>query len=142
MRSILIPLLCLSSALAFGGEPDTRAIAPTSNKLACTSQSPGGDFRTISCPLNAPPSSARRFRFKVDFSGGHDDTMASMALELDGSPLGCEPGSKTQLMGEDGDVSLECRFAARGAASAPGVLTVRVKWSHAQYTDFALTLAE
>jgi len=141
MRSILIPLLSMSTALAFGGEPSTLSVAPTANKLACTSQSPGGDFRTISCPLNAP-SSARHFRFKVDFSGGHDDTMASMTLALDGSPLGCEAGSKTQLMGEDGDVSLECRFAVQGAASAPGVLTVRVKWSHAQYTDFALTAAE
>jgi hypothetical protein len=141
MRSILIPMLCLWTALASAAEPTAGAVAPAPSKLPCASQSPGGDLRNISCTLNTP-STARRFRFKVDFSGGHDDTMASMLLKLDGSPLACEPGSKTQLMGEDGDVSLECSFSVPNAASAPRELTVLVKWSHAQYTDFALVPAE
>lgn len=141
MRSILIPMLCAWTALASSAEPTAGAAAPAPNKLPCTSQSPGGDLRNISCTLNAP-SAARHFRFKVDFSGGHDDTMASMALKLDGAPLACEPGSKTRLMGEDGDVSLECSFSVPDAASSARTLTVLVKWSHAQYTDFALVTAE
>lgn len=141
MRSFLIPMLCAWTALASAAEPAAGAVTSAPNKLPCTSQSPGGDLRNISCPLNAP-SAARRFRFKVDFSGGHDDTMASMALTLDGAPLACEPGSKTQLMGEDGEVSLECSFAVAAAAGAARTLTVQVKWSHAQYTDFALVAAE
>jgi hypothetical protein len=141
MRSILIPMLCLWTTLAFAAEPTAGAVGPASNKLPCASQSPGGDLRNISCTLNAP-SAGRHFRFKVDFSGGHDDTMASMTLTLDGAPLACEPGSKTQLMGEDGDVSLECAFSVPDAARAPRELTVLVKWSHAQYTDFALVPAE
>lgn len=138
MRSILIPVFWLWAALAAAAEPTAT---PGPNKLPCSSQSPGGDLRNISCTLS-PPSAARHFRFKVDFSGGHDDTMASMTLKLDGAPLACEAGSKTQLMGEDGDVSLECAFSVPDTTTPARTLTVLVKWSHAQYTDFALVAAE
>ena len=68
--------------------------------------------------------------------------MASMTLSLDGAPLACEQGSKTQLMGEDGDVSLECRFSLADAAGTKRVLKVLLRWSHAQYTDFELVAVE
>jgi hypothetical protein len=140
MRSIIFPVLCLWSGLACaaGVEPVAAAAA---SKLQCEAQTPGGDLRSITCPLNAA-AAPRRLRFKVDFSGGHDDTMASMTLSLDGQALACEPGSKTQLMGEDGDVSLECRFSVPAGADTRRVLRASVKWSHAQYTDFDLAALE
>jgi hypothetical protein len=146
MRSIhlsflsLLSMACVSVGLAHAA--DTKpASAAGSGKVQCESQSPGGDFRNISCPLDVS-STLQRFRFKVDFSGGHDDTMASMTLSLDGAPLACEQGSKTQLMGEDGDVSLECRFSLPGAAGTKRILGVALKWSHAQYTDFELVAVD
>lgn len=81
-------------------------------------------------------------RFKAHFSGGHDDTKASMSASIDGDSVECEPGSKTRLFGEEGDVSLECVFSVAGGANQLRVLKVAVLWSHAQYRDFELDLAE
>jgi hypothetical protein len=106
--------------------------APGEENLACESQSPGGDFVQFSCPLPAR-GAERRWRFRADFAGGHDDTSASMTLTLDDAPRECEAGSKTRLFGEDGNVSLVCRFRVRGAAGAAPVLGVALLWSHAQY---------
>ncbi|MGQ0698022.1 MAG: hypothetical protein ACT4PZ_07240 [Panacagrimonas sp.] len=109
--------------------------APGLGKLPCDWQPPVGDRLDVSCPLEAS-GTTQRFRFKANFSGGHDDTMASMTPALDGSPLVCDEGSKTDLFGEDGDVSLECRFSMTEKAGTKHVLGVKLKWSHAQYTDF------
>jgi hypothetical protein len=106
--------------------------APGEENKACESQSSGGDFVEFTCPL-APTSPAKVWRFKADFSGGHDDTSASMTLTLDGAPLECEAGSKTRLFGEDGDVSLICRFRAGAATRGQSTLAVALLWSHAQY---------
>jgi hypothetical protein len=111
--------------------------AQAQGKARCESQAPGGDTRDITCPLKAS-GAAQRFRFKANFSGGHDDTMASMTATLDGAPLACEQGSKTSLMGEDGDVSLECRFSIGERPPGERFLRVTVSWRHAQYTDFEL----
>ena len=61
-----------------------------------------------------------------------------MTATLNEAPLVCENGSKTSLMGEDGDVSLECKFSIAGKAGTRQVLKVKLLWSHAQYTDFEL----
>ena len=106
--------------------------APGEENTACESQSPGGDFVQFTCQLPAR-TGEQYWRFKADFAGGHDDTSASMMLTLDGAPLDCEAGSKTRLFGEDGDVSLVCRFRVRGAAGVPLLLGVSLLWSHAQY---------
>src|SRR5262245_32334065 len=116
MRPLAILSLVLSLNLApvLVGTPSTAQAQASS---ACYSQSPGGDARTFTCPLSVPDGT-RHFRFTAAFSGGHDDTMASMTLTLDGAPLACAPGSKTSLMGEDGDVGLECKFSIAGNAGA------------------------
>ena len=106
-------------------------------KPRCESQALGGDQRDFKCPLSAS-GTARRFRFKADFSGSHDDTTASLAATLDGAPLACEEGSKTSLQGEDGEVSLECRFAIKDKAGTKHLLDVLLSWRHAQYKDFDL----
>jgi hypothetical protein len=112
--------------------------APQSARtVACSSTSTGGDLRAFTCPLGAT-GTLQRFRFKANFSGGHDDTMASLTATLNGAPFACDAGSKTRLMGEDGEVSLECRISIQEKAGTQHVLGIVLLWSHAQYTDVEL----
>lgn len=94
--------------------------------------------RDLLCTLPAADA-GRRFAFVANFSGGHDDTRASIAATLDDQPLACLDGSKTSLFGEDGDVSLTCRFALPRTGVGAARLKVLVRWSHAEYTDFRLS---
>lgn len=123
-------LLLSGPGPATSGEPTAGA-----RTVTCESQTPGGDRLDFRCPL---PAATRHFRFRANFSGGHDDTKASMTATLDEQPLTCEEGSKTRLFAEEGDVSLECRFSIAGASTAEHLLRVTLVWSHAEYTDFAL----
>jgi hypothetical protein len=109
--------------------------AHAQERLHCESHALAGDTRDIECPLYASGTN-QRFGFKTNFSGGHDDTTASMTATLNGLPLACEDGSKTSLMSEDGDVSLKCKFSVTEKAGTQLVLKVKVSWRHAQYTDF------
>lgn len=126
MRAAALLLLCLSGlpCYAQGSQP------------VCEVESPGQDSREVSCVIPASPE-AQRFEFVVNFSGGHDDTSASMQAALDERPLGCEENSKTSLFAEDGEVSLYCRFTV---ASAPqsARLKIAFRWNHAQYTSFVI----
>jgi hypothetical protein len=117
------------TSLAFAA---VATAAPGQENRVCESQSPGGDFVQFSCPLRTV-GIAQQWRFEAFFSGGHDDTSASMSLTLDGAPLDCEEGSKTRLFAEDGDVSLMCRFHLRGVAGERLIVGVDLLWSHAQY---------
>ena len=106
--------------------------------LRCQPKETMGDYQILSCEL-PNRTSDQHFRFRANFSGGHDDTVASLdAIHLDGQPLVCAPGSKARLEGEDGDVSLECRFEV-AAKDAARNFEVQVRWSHAQYEGHALT---
>lgn len=129
-------LLALTMLTLAAAAPAPAAERPMSSP--CQASSPGGDRLDFSCPVDAS-GVGQRFRFSAYFSGGHDDTMATMVPTLDGAPLACEAGSKTRLMGEDGDVSLACRFTLQGPAGAKHVLDVSVRWSHAEYTHVEFT---
>ena len=126
MRSIaaLIAVLAAGPATAQGKPP-------------CESQPPGYDSHEVKCALSAT-GAAQRFRFKANFSGSHDDTTASITAVLDGAPLTCQKGSKTSTEGEDGEISLDCRFSIAGQPGTKRVLSVTVRWRHAQYADFRL----
>ena len=104
--------------------------------LRCESTAAGRDKLDVACWL---PTTAKRHRFTAHFSGSHDDTRLSMIVTLDGAPLACEPGSKTSLEGEDGDVSLQCLVPATAQASPTRALRVRLSWWHALYTHFELS---
>jgi hypothetical protein len=134
MRLFAMVFFCFFQGLATAA--GTEAATPKGQQQ-CDSRTNGGDHWDVKCPLNAS-GTAQHFRFKVNFSGGHDDTKANMAPTLDGSPLECEKGSKTSLFGEDGDVSLECRFSITEKAGTQRVFGVTILWSHAQFTDFGL----
>ena len=111
--------------------------AQAQGQARCVRQAGAGNKLELQCPL-AASGLLRRFRFKAYFSGGHDDTVASLTATLGGMPLACEPGSKTSLMGEDGDVALECGFSIAEEAGGEHILRVMLSWSHAQYEGFAL----
>lgn len=87
----------------------------------------------VQCTLRASDAH-KKFKFEVRFLGGHDDTTASLSATLDGKPLTCEDGSKPQLEGEFGEVSIHCRFSIQDAQQ----LKVDVQWHHAQYSEFVL----
>jgi hypothetical protein len=106
--------------------------------LTCDTQSAGWDRHEYRCPLTAS-GAEQRLRFKADFSGGHDDTAASIAFTLDGAPLACNQGSKTSLFGEDGDISLECHFALTGPPGTQRLLGATVKFSHAEFVAVELS---
>lgn len=105
-------------------------------EVACESSTLGGDLFDVRCPLPAEPA-PQRYRYEVHFSGGHDDTKASLSPALDGSPIACDPArSKLRLFGEEGDVSLACEFEARAAS----VFIVRVLWHHCQHERASLVV--
>jgi hypothetical protein len=116
----------------------TAGPAAAAEALTCEPLSVAWDRHEYRCPLTAD-GNERRLRFKADFSGGHDDTEASMALTLDGAPLACDPGSKTRLFGEDGDVSLECRLVLAGPAGTQRVLGAKLRFSHAEFVAIELS---
>lgn len=122
MRTLLALLVLALTVPAAAGAPG----APT----ACVVQAQTWRSIELACPLNAV--APQRYRFAARFSGSHDDTTLSLAPTLDGTPLRCDAGSKTDSSGEDGEVVLECRFAP-AHATAGHALQVRMKWYHATY---------
>jgi hypothetical protein len=94
-----------------------------------------GEVLIIECRLPAS-GPARAFRLRANFSGSHDDTSASLTATLDGQALTCEAGSKTALMGEDGDVSLNCGFPLTAMSAGERVFKARLAWRHAEFTDY------
>ena len=133
MRRFIVMLVLLVSGPTYAADAGRESRA-TSH---CELREPTFDSREVECSLS-PSSDLRRYVLRVNFSGGHDDTMAKMAALLDGVSLPCEDGSKTSLMGEDGDVSLLCLFAARGGPKTSS-LVATFTWSHAQYVSYSLS---
>ena len=140
MKTAMRTATVLTTSILLGvaapaGKDAAQAAEEAQPKLHCDSPTTAGETRDVICPLNTS-GALQRFRFKANFSGGHDDTMASMQATLDAAPLDCEKGSKTSLMGEDGEVSLECKFSIAEKAGTQHVLRMTISWRHAQYTDF------
>ncbi len=108
--------------------------AQAQGKPDCETAVPGRVSREIECRLN-PSQRVQHVRFKAHFSGSHDDTTAQMAAMLDGMPVGCDTGSKMSTEGEDGDVSLECRFSIKALPDTK-VLRMTLRWHHAEFTGF------
>jgi hypothetical protein len=96
-----------------------------------------GDERRFECTIVASADGAPP-RFVALFSGGHDDTMASLKIQADGADSACGTGSKPELIGEDGNVSLLCHLPVRGLSPGRHVITVNLRWSHAQYEGYRL----
>ncbi len=114
----------------------TTAAPQLRRSPACESQATSFDSHALKCSI--PAGVSHRYRLEVNFSGGHDDTMASMTARLDGVALHCDDGSKMRLMGEDGDVSLVCIFSTRAGSDEDHVFEASISFSHAQYVGYAL----
>ena len=124
-------------ALAVGAAGVTPAAGAAPEKPHCESMRPQyGDTMQVQCALRASDAS-KKFKFEVRFLGGHDDTRASLSATLNGKPLTCEEGSKPQLEGEFGEVSIHCQFSTHDAQE----LKVDVQWHHAQYADYSLDVS-
>ena len=133
------PLAVAVSLATLFAAPHAFGVDPSGglDKVRCSVQSPAPDIRRIECAIERhdPPG----IKLTANFSGGHDDTMASLTATLNGAPMTCAPGSKTSLMGEDGDVSLHCKVALPATPATRSLLQVDVKWHHAEYTGFELS---
>jgi hypothetical protein len=129
-------LLASFSALALSACA-TKPPATFSPGDACSERSTGFGKQEIQCQL--PKSGfAGKLRFKVNFSGGHDDTSARLEPSIDDAPLVCDEGSKMFLSQEDGNVSLWCDFPVADPVQGNGVFKVVVWWGHAEYVNYEM----
>lgn len=135
MLKSLIPAVMALTVLPCTAQPAASRPEPSSAEPCTISKATGGDIRVVTCTL-AP---GRSYRLTARFSGGHDDTSASLTASLDGQAADCESGSKVSLFGEDGDVELYCRVSAASEPDAKRTLVVTVLWSPAQYRDVILS---
>jgi hypothetical protein len=124
-------------ALAIAANLPSLSAHAATPATACRVVGQTYDSKEVQCLLpRAEP--AGRHEFVARFSGGHDDTQASIVTSLDQQPLACEAGSKKELLGEDGNVTLFCRFSVGAGVGADGVFKATIRWSHAEYTDYQL----
>lgn len=128
MRHTTLAFLCLLATASHAAAPE----------LSCSVGNETYESREMLCAI-PPAARPQRLQFIARFSGGHDDTRASIVTELDDQPLACDTGSKKELFGEDGEVSLNCGFAVPAGAKGDARFKVTIRWSHAQYTDARLS---
>jgi hypothetical protein len=119
-RAALICLFSMGAGTACGAEV-----------LTCETYATNWKWQEFRCPLPIN-SEGQKMLFKADFSGSHDDTRLSMTLSLDGVPVACSQNSKTSIIGEDGNVSLECHFVPGGTPGAKRMLSAIIQIWHAQ----------
>lgn len=132
-----LPILTSIAAIFWllAGAPAGADQVTTPSAAGCQIASTLFDRREINCPL-AGAKEPKQYRFTARFSGGHDDTRAWITPRLKEAPLQCEPGSKTELEGEEGEISLQCTFSVPASADTKGQFQVQVRWSHCEYMDF------
>ncbi|RZI60851.1 MAG: hypothetical protein EOP37_10205 [Rubrivivax sp.] len=138
----LLLALCAFFATSANAQAPAAARPGTSLKAAsCAETDRMMDWREITCtvPSGVAP---KRFSFRAMLTGGHDDTSASIAPELDGRPFACGEGSKLSLFGEDGNVSVFCQFDRSALPAAGAKLKVLIKWSHAEFADYEFSGGE
>jgi hypothetical protein len=134
IASALVLLLSVPAARVLAAESPLAAAAA---KAGCE-YSAVEDTHIFTCPLKAAKAE-KRYRFKANFSGVHDDSMVSLIPLLNEQPLTCGPGSKTRFVGDEmGDSSLDCRFTVSASAGEKPVLKVQMKWSHAEHAGVEL----
>lgn len=139
MEKILQSSICASVAVALAAVMLAGAakLANASNdtiaatELACEGKPQGGELINFSCPL-VSSGTPQRYSLKATFTGSHDDTKLSMAPTINGETVTCDEGGKTSSMYEDGDITLECKFGVTALAGTQRVLTIRLKFYHAQ----------
>jgi hypothetical protein len=133
MRLVLLFLLLLHAQVVQSTfQSTTKPLQVPCKSTALTPMS-----QSIQCDLRAA-APASSFLLKVNFSGSHDDTKLNLETLLNGKPLVCAPGSLTYSEGEDGDISLVCKFKLPQTANTEPLLSANFKWFHAQFVDYQL----
>ena len=133
-------IAALACAAAVGFAP---AFAPAFAQSApdtgpCQRELQPGDMHEFTCPLKAYPT-AQKFHFVARVSGGHDDSSSLLAVSHGEQDVACATGSKVGSEGEDGDITLDCRFTLPATAlKAPSKLVVRLKASHVFFENHSL----
>ena len=73
----------------------------------------------------------------VRVSGGHDDSSSALTVRHGEQDIPCHKGSKVSSDGEDGNITLDCRFTLPATAlKAPSQLSVSLKASHVFFEDY------
>jgi hypothetical protein len=127
----------INFALVLLAAVTSASVAADAPPCAVRAQTPQGEPTEIHCVIAA--DQPLRLRFVADFIGSHDDTELSIAPTLNGAPLTCAAGSKTQSTAEEGEVRLECAFVV-AAAKEPRALLIALRIFHAQYAAHRLTV--
>jgi hypothetical protein len=133
---MLRPLLLVTAVSCLSPVPRVIAAPAAAIQQACQVNATGESME-VRCPL-APADQPTRYAFSAHFSGGHDDTHAWLSARMNDAPLVCSEGSKPELEGEEGEVSLVCLFTVPAGSGPAHQLTVQVQWRHAQYTRFEI----
>jgi hypothetical protein len=140
-RALAHSLLSVVFVTVLQSVPATAASTPSSaterpaasqRPLPCKPPTLDRDKLTVICALDEA-AAAQRVHIKVHLTGSHDDTTASMEVAIGDVPVACDAGSRVSTEGEDGDVTLDCRFTASGRQGGATVLRASAKWFHAQY---------
>jgi hypothetical protein len=114
--------------------PAAEEASATRQPLRCEPPTLGRDKLMVVCAID--PSQARPVRVRIRLTGSHDDTTASIEVAIGDAPVICDADSKTSTEGEDGDVTLDCRFTASVEPGVSTMLHVVARWFHAQYVGF------
>jgi len=120
-------------AAASTAAPEADKPSATERRLRCE-PALGRDKLMVVCSIDA--SQVRWVRVRVHLTGSHDDTTASMEVAIGDVPATCDADSKTSTEGEDGDVTLACRFTTSGGSGAATTLRATARWFHAHYVGF------
>lgn len=131
-RALALAVAVSIASMSLGVTTGRTALAQGSAAIACDATTTAANAITFACAI-AAAGDPRRYRFVSRFSGVHDDSMASVIVLLDGEQIGCAPGSKPGISGEEGEATLECRLAFAGKAGTKRALEVQLWWSHAEY---------
>lgn len=122
---------CLAPALLALLAPLSSVAAPVAASIACASVTLNDEQAEAVCTVPAT-AVAKSVRFKAHFLGSHDDSIVSLqSTTLDGTPVACGPGSKTDSRFEDGEVTLDCAFATVAGPSSQR-LKVMISLHHLQ----------
>lgn len=127
MRFVTSAILCLLPSLVYAA----------SSQPICSVESQTYDSMNVTCSITVSKE-PQRLEFVARFSGGHDDTSANIRTSLNDELLSCDEGSKLELFGEEGDVSLACRFTVSPEHGTNQQFKAIIHWKHAEYTGYEL----
>jgi hypothetical protein len=130
----------LAQRIRIGGLATVLLMAAPTSHAACTVQEPTDQSRRVLCTID-DGANLRFIRLEARFDGFHDDSLATLSLELDGTELPCSAQDRVELSGESGDegeVTLFCRVRVVPSEGRPRALAVLLRFRHAEFSGVRL----